>query len=141
MRECRTESSRNSEGVATGSGNVDSSVVSALIGRNSFRVATRQRGLQEPRVAKAQPWAKISQRFQRFKIGVAWILKFQLRRGQAERALNRLPLPYLQIRQQELLHSGLNELIRTPSLSLSLSLSLFLLICVICGIGGFFTRR
>jgi len=46
-------------------------------GRNSFRVATKRRVLQNPRVAKAPPWAEISERFQRFKIGAARIVKIQ----------------------------------------------------------------
>ena len=64
--------------------------------RNSFRVATRRSGLQKPRVAKAQPWAEISERFQRFKIGAARIVKIQTesiaaKRGRALRACPLLP--------------------------------------------------
>ena len=34
--------------------------------RNSFRVAPSKNEMRFPRVAKAQPWAGISQRFQRY---------------------------------------------------------------------------
>jgi len=34
--------------------------------RNSYRVAPSRNGMRFPRVAKAQPWAGIGERFQRY---------------------------------------------------------------------------
>ena len=55
--------SRNSEGVAT---------VLRFNGRrrNSFRVAPSRNEMRFPRVAKAQPWAGIRERFQRYSVTV-----------------------------------------------------------------------
>src|SRR6266850_4411844 len=49
--------------------------------RNSFRVASSKNECIFPRVAKAQPWAGISERFQRysshleFSLGSGWVLR------------------------------------------------------------------
>lgn len=46
--------------------------------RNSFRVASSRNGMRFPRVATAQPWAGISQRFQRYSFPIS-LLKSEYR--------------------------------------------------------------